>query len=612
MSSNESSTLQKSLDLIRAGKAEQARPLLVELLRNEPDHAQAWFLLSYVLDDPQRKQYALQQALKADPQFERAQQRLRKLRGEPPLQPATAAAMPTLAPKPAAQVSQTSIKVPASQQQPAFSEVSMEDELRTQIDEPTKLRSPWPLRILGLIAVIALFGLAFVYSREFFGSLAANRPPAATVIQAFRTLQPTWTPGGLSAAATLQPNIPGSEIPTMPLDQAALNRLALISQQVDLLRDLPSPGSVPPILVAEDQLSPLLTALYSDEIQAARERDEGLLRALGFLDSSQTLTDYGLSSYADPYGGVYAANPARVYLIGSEFSDLLAYAYSRQYAKAIVDRQFAEELDQAQACSILSDSCRALRAFINGDWEITGEQWLSSYAAATTFQEVEASVPSRLVVQTEPPSDFALADLEFISQSGLDFVRAIFASGGWEQVNGLYDAPPSTSEQILHPEKFAAGEGATAISDPDLGPALGEGWTKMGQGSLGEWLTYLMLTQDANTTARIDSAAAQEAAAGWGGDGFQVYVRENDALLVSSMHWAMESDAQAIDLQEALNEFMTLRFVASPTALGSGACWRAVAQQACLFRNGDEVLLVQVPDEAELLQSVLGQFPDFQ
>jgi hypothetical protein len=491
--------------------------------------------------------------------------------------------------------------------------LSFEEQLRSQTEPVVaeKPSSPWLLRTIAILGLLALFAVIFVFSRDFFSGLVADSPTGTAAAQAFRTLEPTWTPGGLSAGATLEPDIPGSDIPTEPLDQAALNRLALIGQQVDLVRDLPSPGSVPPLLVKTEQLASLLNELYGQQVLGQRESDEAVLRALGFLDTSQTLTDYGLSSFADPYGAVYAGGPARVYLIGDDFSDLLGYAYARQYAKAAVHNQFAADALAVETCSIISDACRARRAFANGDWQFAGEQWLSAYASASTFEQVEAFAASALVVQTEPPSDFALADLEFISQSGLDFVQAVFNDGGWEAVNALYSSPPTTSEQILHPEKFLANESAETISDPDLATGLGEGWAPMGQGTLGEWLTYLMLTQGANPAARIEAAVAQEAAEGWGGDHFQAYVREGDAQTAAAMHWAMESDAHAIDLQDTLQQLMTLRFTAAPLARGTGACWQNEAQRVCLFRVGDEVLLVQVPDDAALLDAVLAQYPDF-
>jgi len=102
MRSNGENPLRTALNLIRGGNSKKAHPILVEFLRGEPNNAQAWFLLSYTLDDPQHKQQALIRALRGDPQFERAQTRLQMLRGEtgrtyagkisaPSLKPATPA-----------------------------------------------------------------------------------------------------------------------------------------------------------------------------------------------------------------------------------------------------------------------------------------------------------------------------------------------------------------------------------------------------------------------------------------------------------------------------------------------------------------------------------------
>ena len=83
--------------------------------------------------------------------------------------------------------------------------------------------------------------------------------------------------------------------------------------------------------------------------------------------------------------------------------------------------------------------------------------------------------------------------------------------------NGVADvwaALPTTTEQILHPEKYLAGEGALPVSLPPLTPALGAGWRSLLGSSFGEFsLQNLLLLGLA-----ADRVLVQRAAAGWGGD----------------------------------------------------------------------------------------------
>ena len=57
-----------------------ARPILLEILKKDENIEQAWFLLSYTLPPGEKQEYALNQALKINPEFDRARDRLEKLK----------------------------------------------------------------------------------------------------------------------------------------------------------------------------------------------------------------------------------------------------------------------------------------------------------------------------------------------------------------------------------------------------------------------------------------------------------------------------------------------------------------------------------------------------
>ncbi|MGD2027207.1 MAG: hypothetical protein PVI99_05265, partial [Anaerolineales bacterium] len=76
--------LKQAADLIRAGEKRDAREILIEVLREDPGNAQAWFMLSYAAQKTDKKIYALQQTLRLAPDYEKALNRLKKLGGEPP------------------------------------------------------------------------------------------------------------------------------------------------------------------------------------------------------------------------------------------------------------------------------------------------------------------------------------------------------------------------------------------------------------------------------------------------------------------------------------------------------------------------------------------------
>lgn len=92
---------------------------------------------------------------------------------------------------------------------------------------------------------------------------------------------------------------------------------------------------------------------------------------------------------------------------------------------------------------------------------------------------------------------------------------------GWASVDELFRDPPSTSEQMLHPEKMLIQEKSIPISvnTTMLQTAL-PGALVVRQDTLGEAKIFCMLA------AVVSSAQARAAAAGWGGD--RILVLETD------------------------------------------------------------------------------------
>jgi hypothetical protein len=217
-----------------------------------------------------------------------------------------------------------------------------------------------------------------------------------------------------------------------------------------------------------------------------------------------------------------------------------------------------------------------------------------------------------MLIESQPAAQFTLKDLSFLFEQGTTFAQTVFDVGGWDQINTTYSNPPSSSEQIMHPEKYFAGESGQSLVDPLVSDGLGAGWTSIGDGDLGEWLTYLLLAQGENLNARLPEEQARLAAAGWGGDQFQAYSRQSDGALALAEHWIMDSDVDAGQLADALQTYFGLRLGVAPSELGSGKCWSASGQRSCLFFSGADVLWLIGPDEPEILQGILAQFPKFQ
>lgn len=77
--SDQNQLVQQAASLLKSGKKEEARQMLVQFVRQEPNHVFAWYVLSFCVDDISQKRSCLQRALALDPKSVPVKQALDKL-----------------------------------------------------------------------------------------------------------------------------------------------------------------------------------------------------------------------------------------------------------------------------------------------------------------------------------------------------------------------------------------------------------------------------------------------------------------------------------------------------------------------------------------------------
>ena len=128
--------------------------------------------------------------------------------------------------------------------------------------------------------------------------------------------------------------------------------------------------------------------------------------------------------------------------------------------------------------------------------------------------------------------------------AGALMVEQVKSKGGWKAVEALYNRPPLSSEQVLHPEKMGGQDEPIDVRLPELKGLMPEGWRLLVNDVMGEEgiRVFLKIWQQKGAE---DPTAAASAAAGWGGDRY--YYFENEAtgkhFLVWKTVWDTGQDA---------------------------------------------------------------------
>jgi hypothetical protein len=109
-------------------------------------------------------------------------------------------------------------------------------------------------------------------------------------------------------------------------------------------------------------------------------------------------------------------------------------------------------------------------------------------------------------------------------------------TGYGPRVNRLFARPPTSSAQILHPEKYLQGIQPIDVSLPNLTGSLGEGWEQLDQDVLGEVDHRILIAQ------YLDRETAEQAADGWAGDRYALLGRGDQVAVAVSTRWDTAGD----------------------------------------------------------------------
>ena len=179
--------------------------------------------------------------------------------------------------------------------------------------------------------------------------------------------------------------------------------------------------------------------------------------------------------------------------------------------------------------------------------------------------------------------------LEFPYNDGMLFVSDLYRAGGFDAVDAAFKDPPTSTEQILHPEKYLAGEEPREIAPLDVATlrgALPNADIALSD-TLGELDMRILLGRC------LDKSTAKSAAEGWGGDRFTI-VATPDHRLMTAWVSAWDSETDAREFEDALTH--------------SDACWGenvasaggqafAIGSDHTVQRKGDVVVFMRgVPD----------------
>jgi hypothetical protein len=422
---------------------------------------------------------------------------------------------------------------------------------------PTAARSRLPALLVGVLAALVLAaGLvaASVHDEpdatratEAAGGPPGDGPPPASAGDAPATTDPA-------------PTCPTAVPPTAPPRPPASPEPAYIAElkaQVAEARGLEWRAPLVVEVVPEPELDRRLKAANDRDTRPERLAGDGatfqlldlLPRGLDYQETRDELFEGLVLGFYDPLtkelvvgdpGG--EPGPDHKMTVAHELNHALTDQWFDFGArvKELDDADRQEEVDAFVA--LLEGDAKLLESRFADEYLTEDEQAL--YALAQIFGEDDpATEAAKARARAAPP--FMLEYLYFPYETGLELAEELADDGGLEKLDEALCRPPTSTEQVLHPDLYRDGQGWAPPEVPDVAAATG--CESLRRGTLGEFKMREVLE------LQVGQSTAAEAAGGWHGDTFQT-VRCGTALGLVD-RWVADSEDDAAQLLRALTRW---------------------------------------------------------
>ena len=363
---------------------------------------------------------------------------------------------------------------------------------------------------------------------------------------------------GAPDTTTTGPKAPASTSPTTARKAPAATTAVDWPKVVDTVRPyieketgLPFTGPVKVSVLDGAAFDNRLTAARLNPAMDRARRAEPILKALGIVDPGVNLADQVKRLSTGSVTAFYDVKSNELIVKPAQLTAYMLKTIVHELVRADYDQHF--ELDRPNLVTPDDETGIAWDSLVEG----TASRIEARFVSALPDNDKKAVQAEQQRLAGQLPKDlpdYVLVQYAFPFGSGPKFADTLMGNGGAAKVNAAFQNPPTTSEQIIHPEKFLAGEGPKPLADPTAdAPAIRSG-------SMGQLMISLMLAQV------LDSGAAESAADGWGADRYVAWM--NGAQTCVRLAITMDTPDKMTEMGQALANWA--KSTPGATVTGSG------------------------------------------
>jgi hypothetical protein len=287
----------------------------------------------------------------------------------------------------------------------------------------------------------------------------------------------------------------------------------------------------------------VIKQMNEEKDPAERYADARSAEAFGLLPKRFDLDTFMVNVLTEQVEGLYDPKTREFYIADwSPLSDQ-RMVMAHELTHALEDQHFQIET-WVKAARPNEDAELARDAVLEGSAMAAMVDYLM-VGTGRSLKDLPEFDPSMLLgdlgstptLKAAPP--FLKDALIFPYIGGLTFSAAILKNTGWAALPGVFEKPPVSTQQILHPALYRSGKTPAAITLPRLERLLGNNWTKLDENVMGEFGWKEVLKQF------LDNDRAKAMAAAWDGDRYAVFEQKQTKKLILVTRLHLDSEERA-------------------------------------------------------------------
>lgn len=303
----------------------------------------------------------------------------------------------------------------------------------------------------------------------------------------------------------------------------------------------------------------LVSQMREDKDDAKRYADQRALEALGLIPKGYPLDQKMLALLTEQIAGLYDPKKGEFFIASWTEPSEQRMIMAHELTHALQDQYFHVQKweDEVKAND---DAQLARESVLEGSATIAMVDYLLRNTGKSSL-DIPDFDPGMLLGDVNDSPE--LADAPMVIQDELTFPyilgarfvqRTLRQWNGWPEMHRLFENPPASTQQIMHPDLYFRGVMPVRVDLMPVANAVPHTWKKLDENVLGEFGINAVLKQ------YLGKDRADEVAAPWAGDRYAIYQRESGMQTLLLVRLKLTDEAAATRFFRAYHQLLEQKY----------------------------------------------------